>query len=394
MDTPDIELIARWPLARAQRGSLVFGVLAGLARRIGMKPSTMRILFLLGGFAVQNTALLAAYFALALVMPVVDSSQEGYGMQHKKRLPAWVFPSLLLLAIGATSLFAVGMNAWPLSFGPRGQLLLGGFIIIVGAILLFGRQNKSAQPTEIVDESLTTAAYGAGKVQSRKTPVLYRSPANIAIRTSIAIALMMLPFDSIQNFFIYPLAIGLVVAASLAISTRKTRKVAIPLATVFTVLAGLATSTGMQIDSAFAQLDGTHANPMSPYYADRYYEYQYVGSKRKDFTSGPTFQTAFVGGEMTVHVQAPDDNKVILDGRMTAGTIVVRTVDAHGTVTSELSSQSGFWTEKKQTYGNGPKELHVKVHGGIGRIVLEIDRSEWVAPVCHPVQPEGSFYCD
>lgn len=396
----------RWPLARTPRGNLLFGVLAGLAWRIGISPFLARVLFCFGLLAAPDMVGANTYFALALVLPVVDMRQMPKDFQHKVRVPSWIFLAIFLLIVVSPALFVVTLqpavndhSTW-FSFGAAQELVFGVFVVAVGAILLFGKQRKVSPPEP--ESSLATSAYGGSAAQPAKFPVLYRSPANVAMRISIAVALLMLPFDAIQNFFIFPLAAGFVVAAALAFSRRQTRKVAIPLATVLVIIAGLAGSTGMQIDSAFSQLYQTSLGiQKSPYLADSFYEYRYIGSKRLpkiDGTPESVFHDAtmaFVGGEVTMHVQAPDDNKVILDGRMTAGEIVVRNVDAQGNVISEVSSQSGLWTEKKQTYGTGAKEMHIKVHGGVGRIVLEIDRSEWVGPTCHPSPDQpGSYYCD
>lgn len=405
-DAIESPIPAHWPFARTTRSNIAFGVLAGLAWRIGMRPMWMRVIFLVGVVVSQSIVGIAAYFALAIVMPVVDPTHKGHGMKDKIRVPSWIFLTFFLITIGPLLFVIIAtpyLTSRP-SLGSGSLLIIGAFIMAVGAILLFGRQPKQPQLTEIDDDAtLTTASYGAGTTQTQAVPTLYRSPANTAIRVSIAVALMTLSFAPTQNFIIYPLAIGLIIASAIAISTRTTRKVAIPLAMVVTLIAGLSASTGMQIDSVFAQLLGSQSNPRSPYYADRYFQYRYVGAVRtSDDQNGEPdlkfepLRTAFVGGEVTVRVQAPEDNKVVFDGRMTAGEIIVRNVDSDGNVTSEVSAQSGFWIEKKQTYGAGPKELHVKVHGGVGRIVLEIDRSERHEPVCHPIytQPEGSYYCE
>jgi phage shock protein PspC (stress-responsive transcriptional regulator) len=372
-DAAKASIPAGWPFARAHRGNLAFGVLAGIAWRIGIYPTWARLIFIFGAVfgmtAAHSMIGVVTYFVLALLMPVVDSSQNGYGLENKFRVPIWLLVAIFSFIVAPTVVIAFVVPLlynWPSSFGYMSQLVFGAGVIIVGVALLFGRQRVFSRPTSDTSNApLTTAAYGAGTAQLPKVHMLHRSSANIAVRLSFALALLMLSFDS--GLFIYALAMGLVIAAGIAIATRTTRKVAISLAVVSALVAGLAASTGI--------------NNQTFLFSAGNYEYRYVGSNddspfphRKSWTQD--LNQGFVSGFSTVHVEAPDDSKIVFDGRMTAGKIVVRNVDAQGNVISEMSSQSGWWTTKKQTYGNGGQELHVKVHGGVGRIVLEIDRSE------------------
>ncbi len=59
--------MTRYGLVRPMRGRLVAGVLAGLARRFGVRPAVMRVLFLVSMLLPGPQILV--YIALWIVMP-------------------------------------------------------------------------------------------------------------------------------------------------------------------------------------------------------------------------------------------------------------------------------------------------------------------------------------